>query len=155
MTTSSYLKYLHMYVHANTHIHMHTDRQTDRHTHIWTQTHRYKHACTRTHAHIHTYIHTYRHTMLFTLIVCSLIAGRVSENPMDTCGKICSLTVDGWRCSTNWSSCCSRFTLVARSVDENSLTTHGTILRWYSSVSNNFPNCNRIHKNSNRTFSLL
>ena len=40
-------------------------------------------------------------------------------------------------CLTCWRS----LTRVERSVDENNFTTHGTILRWYSSVSSNFPNC--------------
>ena len=84
-----------MYVHANTHTHTHTHTQ---HTHTHTHTHActHIHMCVCTHPHACTHTRTpHTQTILLTLIVCSLIAGRVSENPMDTCGKICSLTVDG------------------------------------------------------------
>lgn len=48
----------------------------------------------------------------------------------------------GCRCSTNSGNCLKRCILVARSVEEKSLTTQGTICAWYSVASRSFPNCN-------------
>ena len=59
--------------------------------------------------------------------------------PRMMCGKILSFTVAGCRYSTKVSICCRSLTRVARSGEVNSLTTHGTILFWYSSGSKNFP----------------
>lgn len=76
---------------------------------------------------------------LLTFTVCSRMVGLVSKNPVANWENTWSFNVWWFMYSTRNSICCRSLSLVALSLDEKSLTTHGRICCWYSDSPSNLP----------------